>query len=76
MGKEHSLKSRKCRVPEGIKPRKEGSKVAQLYSTLCDPMDGSLPGSRLPCPWDSPGQGTGMGCHFLLQPRRNMQKEI
>ena len=23
--------------------------------------------SRLPCPWDSPGKNTGMGCHFLLQ---------
>ena len=22
---------------------------------------------RLPCPWDSPGQNTGVGCHFLLQ---------
>ena len=20
-----------------------------------------------PCPWDSPGKNTGMGCHFLLQ---------
>ena len=23
--------------------------------------------TRLPCPWDSPGKDTGMGCHFLLQ---------
>ena len=22
---------------------------------------------RLPCPWDSPGQNTGVGCHFLIQ---------
>ena len=22
---------------------------------------------RLPCPWDSPGKNTGVGCHFLLQ---------
>ena len=22
---------------------------------------------RLPCPWDSPGKKTGVGCHFLLQ---------
>ena len=22
--------------------------------------------TRLPCPWDSPGQNTGVGCHFLL----------
>ena len=32
--------------------------------TLCDPRDGSPPGSR---PWDSPGKNTGVGCHFLLQ---------
>ena len=75
-------------------------------STLCDPMDCSMPGlpvryqllelaqthamisfaaaakslqscptvrphrrqpTRLPCPWDSPGKNTGVGCHFLLQ---------
>ena len=23
--------------------------------------------TRLPCPWDSPGKITGVGCHFLLQ---------
>ena len=23
--------------------------------------------TRLLCPWDSPGKGTGVGCHFLLQ---------
>ena len=23
--------------------------------------------NRLPCPWDSPGKNTGVGCHFLLQ---------
>ena len=22
---------------------------------------------RLPCPWDSPGKSTGVGCHLLLQ---------
>ena len=33
--------------------------------TLCDPIDSSL--SMLPCPWDSPGKNTGVGCHFLLQ---------
>ena len=33
--------------------------------TLCDPIDGSPPDS--PCPWDSPGKNTGVGCHFLLQ---------
>ena len=23
--------------------------------------------TRLPCPWDSPGKNTGVGCHFPLQ---------
>ena len=23
--------------------------------------------TRLPCPWDSPGKNTGVGCPFLLQ---------
>ena len=22
---------------------------------------------QLPCPWDSPGKNTGVGCHFLLE---------
>ena len=22
---------------------------------------------KIPCPWDSPGKNTGVGCHFLLQ---------
>ena len=37
----------------------------QSCPTLCDPIDGSPPGS--PRPWDSPGKNTGMGCHFLLR---------
>ena len=40
------------------------AKSLQSCPTLCDPMDGSPPGS---CPWDSPGKNTGVGCHFLLQ---------
>ena len=41
------------------------AKSLQLCPTLCDPIDGSPPGS--PLPWDSPGKNTGVGCHFLLQ---------
>ena len=41
------------------------AKSLQSCPTLCDPKDGSPPGS--PCPWDSPGKNTGVGCHFLLQ---------
>ena len=39
-----------------MKVKEESEKVA---------IDGSPP--RLPCPWDSPGKNTGVGCHFLLQ---------
>ena len=42
------------------------AKSLQLCPTLCDPIDGRQP-TRLPCPWDSPGKHTGVGCHFLLQ---------
>ena len=37
------------------------AKSLQSCPTLCNPIDGSPPGS--PCPWDSPGKNTGMGCH-------------
>ena len=40
------------------------AKSLQSCPTLCDPIDGSPPGSH---PWDSPGKNTGVGCHFLLQ---------
>ena len=56
----------------GIKSLVQRNKVtaaaaALLQScwTLCDPIDGSPPGS--PHPWNSPGKNTGVGCHFLLQ---------
>ena len=34
---------------------------------FCDPM--KLKPTRLLCPWEFAGQNTGVGCHFLLQPR-------
>ena len=40
------------------------AKSLQSCPTLCDPIDGTSPGSR---PWDSPSKNTGVGCHFLLQ---------
>ena len=40
------------------------AKSLQSCLTLCDPIDGSPPGSQ---PWDSPGNNTGVGFHFLLQ---------
>ena len=36
------------------------AKSLQSCPTLCEP-------TRLPRPWDSPGNNTGVGCHFLLQ---------
>ena len=39
--------------------------VIQSCSTLCDPMDCSLPGSSVH--GDSPGKNTGVSCHSLLQ---------
>ena len=38
------------------------AKSLQSCPTLCEPRDG-----RLPCPWDSPGTNTRVGCHLLLQ---------
>ena len=40
-------------------------KSLQSCLTLCNPIDSSP--TRLPCPWDSQGKNTGVGCHFLLQ---------
>ena len=39
--------------------------VVQSCPTLCDPMDGSLPGSSVH--GDSPGKNTRVDCHALLQ---------
>ena len=41
------------------------AKSLQSCPTLWNPIYSSPPGS--PCPWDSPGKNTGVGCHFLLQ---------
>ena len=41
------------------------AKSLQSCLTLGDPRDGSPPGP--PRPWDSPGENTGVCCHFLLQ---------
>ena len=42
------------------------AKSRQSCLTLCDPIDGSPPGSH---PWDSPGKNTRVGCHSLLHIR-------
>ena len=42
--------------------------AAAVFSVMSDSV---LPQrwqpTRLPCPWDSPGKNTGVGCRFLLQ---------
>ena len=40
------------------------AKSLQSCPTLCDPLDGSPPGS--PVPGILRGKNTGVGCHFLL----------
>ena len=41
------------------------AKSLQSCLTLCDPHRRKP--TRLPCPWDSPGKNTGVGCHCLLR---------
>ena len=42
----------------------DGCSVTQSSLALFHPMNHSPPGAS--CPWDSPGQNSGAGCHFLL----------
>ena len=53
-----------CTYFQYINAAAAAAKSRQSCPTLCDPIDGSPPGSR---PWDSPGNNTGVGCHFLIQ---------
>ena len=48
-----------------VRQASASAKLLQSCPTLCDPIDGSPPGS--PVPGKSPGKNTGVGCHFLLQ---------
>ena len=41
------------------------AKLLQSGLTLRDSIEHNPP--RLLCPWDSPGQNTGVACHALLQ---------
>ena len=71
--KQTSTYSCKCLASKGF--QQEGHKVTLLLllspqscPTLCDPVrPHRWQPTRLPCPWDSPGKNTGVGCHFLLQ---------
>ena len=49
-------------------PAAAAAKLLQSCPTLCDPMRPyRQQPTMLPCPWDSPGKNTGVGCRFLLQ---------
>ena len=54
----------KLTLPDFRTYYKTASKSLQSCPTLCDPIDGSPPGS--PVSWDSPSKNTGVGCHFFL----------
>ena len=56
-----------CPVAYGILLAAAAAKSLQSCLTLCDPIDGSPPGS-------APGENPGVGCHFLLQ-RMKMKSE-
>jgi len=58
----------------GSEKRSTESKHGKILLLLlsCFSLSGSVrphrqQPTRLPCPWDSPGKNTGVGCHFLLQ---------
>ena len=44
-------------------PWSAAAKSLQSCPTLCNPIDGSPPGSAVP--WDSPGKNTGVGWNLL-----------
>ena len=57
------------------------AKSLQSCPSLCDPISISVrphrrQPTRLPCPWDSSGKNTGVGCHFLLQCRKVKVKSL
>ena len=50
---------------KALSPAAAAAKLLQSCPTLCDPHRRQP--TRLPCPWDSLGKNTEVGCHFLLQ---------
>ena len=59
------LKDRRQIVVKALCGAAAAAKSLQSCPTLCNPIDGSPPGS--PIPGILPGKNTGVGCHFLLQ---------
>ena len=58
-----TILSRESRVTGDLAPA--AAAVASVVSDSVGPHRRQP--TRLPCPWDSPGKNTGVGCHFLLQ---------
>ena len=64
-----------CAGAEGLQTAERGGlgthKIMLLLLSHFSRVDSVRPQrrqpTRLPCPWDSPGKNTGVGCHFLLQ---------
>ena len=48
--------------------------VAELFPTLCNPMDYSLPG--IPHPWDFPGKNAGLPFPSPEIPNRHLNRRI
>ena len=57
-----------CVGDGGLGSMKESKGIEGVsHSVMSDALGPSvLQPTRLPCPWDSPGKNTGVGCHFLL----------
>ena len=71
----HMLSSDVCRFPNYLGNLQHQNNFDHLYhliaavtSVVSDSVGPHRrQPTRLPCPWDSPGKNTGVGCHFLLQ---------
>ena len=61
----HSVQEQALHVAQMQNSAVAAAKSLKSCPTLCDPIRRQP--TSLPCPWDSPGKNTGVGCHFLLQ---------
>ena len=61
MGKVEERKTERA-VQRNLAAAAAAAKSLQSCPTLCKPQRRQP--MRLPHPWDSPGENTGLGCHF------------
>ena len=64
VGRAVELRKPKCLAQSHTAAAAAAAKLLQSCPTL---QPQRWQPTRLPCPWDSPGKNTGVGCHFLLQ---------